>query len=67
MEELQLRKPILSFTMKHGIVNMIVWIPTQNLSQNIHETEGYNENQNNKGWDREHREGNCASTLGHFL
>ena len=32
---------------------MTAWIPIQNLPQNIHETQGQDENMNNKGWDRE--------------
>ena len=54
----------------HGTWNyeyMTAWIPIQNLPQNIHETQGQDENMNNKGWDRERRDVNLASTLGHFM
>ena len=52
----------------HGTWNyeyMTAWIPIQNLPKNIHETQGQDENMNNKGWDRERRDVNLASTLGH--
>ena len=54
----------------HGTWNyeyMTAWIPIQNLPQNIHETQGQDENMNNKGWDRERRDVNLASTLGHVM
>ena len=35
---------------------MTAWIPIQNLPQNIHETQGQDENMNNKGRDRERRD-----------
>ena len=46
---------------------MTAWIPIQNLPQNVHETQGQDENMNNKGRDRERRDVNLASTLGHFM
>ena len=54
----------------HGTWNyeyMTAWIPIQNLPQNIHETQGQDENMNNKGWGRDRRDGNYVSTLGHFM
>lgn len=54
----------------HGTWNYeytTAWIPIQNLPKNIHETQGQDENMNNKGWDRERRDVNLASTLGHVM
>ena len=50
----------------HGTWNyeyMTAWIPIQNLPQNIHETQGQDENMNNKGRDRDKRDGNCVSNF----
>ena len=54
----------------HGTWNYeytTAWIPIQNLPKNIHETQGQDENMNNKGWGRDRRDGNYVSTLGHFM
>ena len=51
----------------HGTWNYeytTAWIPIQNLPQNIHETQGQDENMNNKGWDRERRDVTCQALWG---